>query len=118
MMAFIQEEDNEADYDGSHAFCVRGFVVLNSLLSWLFKLFLFVMALAFFAGLLVLLLLSLVVSLSRWVFTGRPPQVKVVMQRYKGWQSKNPLHRRRPTQTDVVDAEVREIPPHRLDDKR
>ncbi len=92
--------------------------MLNSIISWLFKLFLFVMALAFFAGLLMLLLWSLVFALVRWLFTGRPPQVKVVMDRYKGWQSKSPLHRRRAAQTDVVDAEVREVPPQRLDDKR
>jgi hypothetical protein len=77
------------------AFRQRGFVVLNSIISWLFKLFLFGMTLVFFAGLLVLLLLSLVFALVRWLFTGSPPQVKVVMDRYKGWQSKNPLHRRR-----------------------
>ena len=51
--------------------------MLNSIISGLFKLFLFVMALVFFAGLLVLLLLSLVFALVRWLFTGRPPQVKV-----------------------------------------
>ena len=92
--------------------------MLNSIISGLFKLFLFVMALVFFAGLLVLLLLILVFALVRWLFTGRPPQVKVVMDRYKGWQSKNPLHRRRAAHTDVVDAEVREVSHQRLDDKR
>ena len=92
--------------------------MLNSIISGLFKLFLFVMALVFFAGLLVLLLLSLVFALVRWLFTGRPLQVKVVMDRYKGWQSKNPLHRRRAAHTDVVDAEVREVSHQRLDDKR
>jgi hypothetical protein len=62
--------------------------------------------------------LSLVFALVCWLFTGRPPQVKVVMDRYKGWQSKNPLHRRRAAHTDVVDAEVREVSHQRLDDKR
>lgn len=107
-----------ADYDGLNAFRKRRFIVLNSFLSWLFKLFLLVMGLIFFAGLIVLLLLSLVLSLVRWLFTGRPPQVKVVMQRYRGWQARSPLRRGQSASSDVVDAEVREISQQSPNDKR
>jgi hypothetical protein len=83
--------------------------VLNSLLSWLFKLFLFALAVIFFAGLAVLALVSLAFALVRWLFTGRPPQVKVVMQQYQGWKARSPLRRKPPRASEVVDAEVREI---------
>lgn len=99
------------------AFCLRGPVLLNTLLSWLFKVFLFVMALLFFAGLFILLLLSLIFSLVRWLFTGRRPEVKVVMQRYRGWQTRSPLSRHRKHVPEVVDAEVREITPNTLNDR-
>ena len=102
----------------SRACRLKGFLVLNSLVSWLFKLVLLAMAMVFFASLMVVLLLSLLLSLVRWLLTGRPPQVKVVMQRYKDWQSRNPLQRRRTVQADVVDAEVREVPRNHLEDKR
>lgn len=92
--------------------------MLNSIVSWLFKLILFAIALVFFAALMVFMLLFLLLSLVQWLLTGRPPKVKVMMQRYKGWQSKNPLYRRRAAQADVVDAEVKEVHPNRLDDKR
>ncbi len=92
--------------------------MLNSLVSWLFKLVLLALAVVFFASLMVVLLLSLLLSLVRWLLTGRPPEVKVVMQRYKHWQSRNPLQRRRTASADVVDAEVREIPRNHLEDKR
>lgn len=92
--------------------------MLNSLVSWLFKLVLLAMAVVFFASLMLVLLLSLLLSLVRWLLSGRPPQVKVVMQRYRDWQSRNPLQRRPSTAADVVDAEVREIPRNHLEDKR
>jgi hypothetical protein len=92
--------------------------VLNSVLSWLFKLFLFALAVIFFVGLMVLALVSLLFSLVRWLFTGRPPQVKVVMQQYQGWKARNPLNRQPQASRDVVDAEVREITQQSPKDRR
>jgi hypothetical protein len=93
-------------------------------LNWFLRIF--VMLMAGFMLLLVLLLslAGLAFSLLRWLFTGQKPQIAVIFQAYRQWQQQaaKQMYRRSPAK-DVIEAEVRELPPEEpikpyIEDKR
>ena len=55
---------------------------MATLLTWVFRLFMTFMGLAFLLGLVVALGLYIVWAMLRWLLTGRKPQVAVVWQQY------------------------------------
>lgn len=86
--------------------------------SFLVKLFVAILGLGLLLGMLVFLLVYIVWSVLRWLITGQKPQVAVVWQQYSKFRkdfgqrrSPNPngTARRRPSDDNVVDVEVREM---------
>lgn len=64
-------------------------------------------------------LLGLLVGLLRWLITGQKPQMAVMFSTYRQWQKQAAQHMRgRRSDEDIIEAEVREVPTTRLEDKR
>jgi hypothetical protein len=64
-------------------------------------------------------LLGLVVGLLRWLITGKKPQMAVIFSSYRQWKKQAAQHMRgRRSDEDIIEAEVREVPTTRLEDKR
>jgi hypothetical protein len=88
-------------------------------MNWIARIFMGLLGLAFFAGLLVALCLYLVFATIRWLLTGQKPQVVLVWQQFsqlrKGglWRGQPDFgaEARTPEQGDVVDVEAREVRP-------
>lgn len=97
---------------------------MATLLTWVFRLFMTFMGLAFLLGLVVALGLYIVWATLRWLLTGRKPQVAVVWQQYsamrknfgqggfragtsQGFEGARGQHSAHDDQ--VVDVEVREV---------
>jgi hypothetical protein len=97
-----------------------------TLLTWVFRLFMTFMGLAFLLGLVVALGLYIVWATLRWLLTGRKPQVAVVWQQYSAMRKNfgqggfrgqtapgsDGAWGRGPTHSfddQVVDVEVREV---------
>jgi hypothetical protein len=53
--------------------------------------------------------LMFVFSLLRWLFTGRKPQVVLIMDSYKRWQQKAPWQARQSDSADIIDVQGRDI---------
>ena len=81
-----------------------------------------VLAMVIIAALSVVLLFSLLgllLGLLRWLITGKKPQMAVIFSSYRQWQKQAAQHmRRRQPDEDIIEAEVREVPSQRLEDKR
>ena len=99
---------------------------MATLLTWVFRLFMTFMGLAFLLGLLAALGIYIVWATLRWLLTGRKPQVTVVWQQYSamrknfgqsGFRGHNKpgseaawgRAQARPVDDQVVDVEVREV---------
>jgi hypothetical protein len=53
------------------------------------------------------------------LITGKKPQMAVIFSSYRQWQKQAAQHmRRRQPDEDIIEAEVREVPSQRLEDKR
>lgn len=88
-------------------------------MNWLMRIIFFVLASMVLMLVLAFSLVGLLIGLLRWLITGQKPQLAVVFSSYRQWQKQaaQHLHRRQPD-GDIIEAEVREVPSQRLEDKR
>jgi type VI protein secretion system component VasK len=88
-------------------------------MNWLVKIFFLLIAIMLLSVVLVFSLLGLLVGLLRWLITGQKPQVAVIFSTYRQWQKQAAQHMRgRRSDEDIIEAEVREVPPTQIQDKR
>ena len=88
-------------------------------MNWLIKIFLLLIAVMLLSVVLLFSLLGLVLGLLRWLITGQKPQMAVMFSTYRQWQKQAAQHMRgRRSDEDIIEAEVREVPTTRLEDKR
>ena len=88
-------------------------------MNWLIKIFLLLIAVMLLSVVLLFSLLGLVVGLLRWLITGKKPQMAVIFSSYHQWKKQAAQQMRRNTYADdIIDAEVREVPTTRIEDKR
>jgi membrane protein implicated in regulation of membrane protease activity len=88
-------------------------------MNWLVKIFFLLIALLLLSVVLLFSLLGLVLSLLRWLITGQKPQMAVIFSSYRQWQKQAAQHmRKRRSDDDIIEAEVREVPSQRIEDKR
>jgi len=80
-------------------------------MQWLLRAFLLLFGLGFMLVLLCMAGLMVILSLLRWLFTGRKPQLVVVMDSYKRWQQKAPWQARQQANADIIDVQGRDIEP-------
>ena len=78
-------------------------------MQWLLLAFLLLLGLGFMLALLCMAALMFVFSLLRWLFTGRKPQVVLIMDSYKRWQQKAPWQARQSDSADIIDVQGRDI---------
>lgn len=80
-------------------------------MTWLVRIFLFLMAGFMLLMVLLFSLLGLMLGLLRWLITGKKPQIAVIFSSYRQWKNHASQQMRRNTRDDdVIDAEVREVP--------
>ena len=88
-------------------------------MNWLLKIFFLLIAIMLLSVVLVFSLLGLLAGLLRWLITGQKPQVAVIFSTYRQWQKQAAQHMRgRRSDEDIIEAEVREVPPTQIQDKR
>ena len=88
-------------------------------MNWLLKIFFLLIAIMLLSVVLLFSLLGLLVGLLRWLITGQKPQMAVMFNTYRQWQKQTAQHMRgRRSDEDIIEAEVREVPTTRLEDKR
>ena len=88
-------------------------------MNWLAKIFFLLIAIMLLSVMLLFSLLGLLVGLLRWLITGQKPQMAVMFSTYRQWQKQAAQHMRgRRSDEDIIEAEVREVPTTRLEDKR
>ena len=88
-------------------------------MNWLVKIFFLLIAIMLLSVVLLFSLLGLLVGLLRWLITGQKPQIAVIFSTYRQWQKQAAQHMRgRRSDEDIIEAEVREVPTTRLEDKR
>jgi len=80
-------------------------------MQWLLRAFLLLFGLGFMLVLLCMAGLMVILSLLRWLFTGRKPQLVVVMDSYKRWQQKAPWQARQGDSADIIDVQARDLEP-------
>jgi type VI protein secretion system component VasK len=88
-------------------------------MNWLVKIFFLLIAVMLLSVVLLFSFLGLLVGLLRWLITGQKPQMAVMFSIYRQWQKQAAQHMRgRRSDEDIIEAEVREVPTTRLEDKR
>ena len=88
-------------------------------MNWLIKIFLLLIAVMLLSVVLLFSLLGLVLGLLRWLITGQKPQMAVIFSSYGQWKKQTAQHMRgRRSDEDIIEAEVREVPTTRIEDKR
>lgn len=88
-------------------------------MNWLLKIFFLLIAIMLLSVVLLFSLLGLLVGLLRWLITGQKPQMAVMFSTYRQWQKQAAQHMRgRRSDEDIIEAEVREVPTTRIEDKR
>ena len=88
-------------------------------MNWLIKIFLLLIAVMLLSVVLLFSLLGLVLGLLRWLITGKKPQMAVIFSSCRQWKKQTAQHMRgRRSDEDIIEAEVREVPTTRIEDKR
>ena len=88
-------------------------------MNWLIKIFLLLRAVMLLSVVLLFSVLGLVLGLLRWLITGQKPQMAVIFSTYRQWQKQAAQQMRgRRSDEDIIEAEVREVPPTQIEDKR
>ena len=88
-------------------------------MNWLIKIFFLLIAIMLLSVVLLFSVLGLLVGLLRWLITGKKPQMAVIFSSYRQWQKQAAQHMRtRRSDRDIIEAEVREVPSQRIEDKR
>ena len=85
-------------------------------MNWIFRCIFLLVAGAVLLLVLLVSLLGLALSMLRWLITGHKPHIAMVFQTYQHWQQQAARqiypHNR---QEDVIEAEVRVLPPSNAD---
>ena len=81
-------------------------------MRWLLRAFLLLLGLGFMLALLCMAALMFAFSLLRWLFTGRKPQLVVVMDSYKKWQQNPPWAARSSAGDNIIDVPSRDVERH------
>ena len=81
-------------------------------MRWLLRVFMLLLGLGFMLALLCMAVLMFIFSLLRWLFTGRKPQLVLVMESYKKWQQSAPWAAQPSARDDIIDVPSRDIEPH------
>ncbi len=90
----------------------------NKSMNWLVKIIFLFFAIVLLSVVLLLSLLGLLLGLLRWLITGQKPQMAVIFSTYRQWQKQAAQQMRgRRSDEDIIEAEVREVPSVRLEDK-
>ena len=88
-------------------------------MNWLIKIIFLLTAIMLLSVVLLFSLLGLMLGLLRWLITGQKPQIAVIFSTYRQWQKQTAQHMRgRGSNDDIIEAEVREVPPTQIEDKR
>lgn len=88
-------------------------------MNWLLKLIFFAVASLVLVLVLLLSLVGLLFGGLRWLITGQKPQMAVIFSSYRQWKQQAAQHMGRGQRSkDIIDAEVREVPPTQIEDKR
>jgi type VI protein secretion system component VasK len=88
-------------------------------MNWLVKIIFLLMAIVLLSVALLFSLLGLLMGLLRWLITGQKPQMAVIFSTYRQWQKQAAQQMRgRRSDEDIIEAEVREVPPTQIEDKR
>ncbi len=88
-------------------------------MNWLVKIIFFALASMLLVLVLLFSLLGLILGLLRWLVTGQKPQIAVIFSGYQQWKQQAARHMgRAPHREDIIEAEVREVPTPRIEDKR
>ena len=88
-------------------------------MNWLVKIIFLLMAIVLLSVVLLFSLLGLLMGLLRWLITGQKPQMAVIFSTYRQWQKQAAQQMRgRRSDEDIIEAEVREVPPTQIEDKR
>jgi hypothetical protein len=88
-------------------------------MNWLIKIFFLLIAIMLLSVVLLFSLLGLMLSLLRWLITGKKPQMAVIFSSYRQWKKQAAQHMRtRRSDEDFIEAEVREVPNQSIEDKR
>jgi len=88
-------------------------------MNWLIKILFLLIAIMLLSVVLLFSLLGLVLGLLRWLITGKKPQMAVIFSSYRQWKKQAAQRMRgRRSDEDIIEAEVREVPTTRLEDKR
>ena len=88
-------------------------------MNWLIKILFLLIAIMLLSVVLLFSLLGLVLGLLRWLITGKKPRMAVIFSSYRQWKKQAAQHMRgRRSDEDIIEAEVREVPTTRLEDKR
>jgi hypothetical protein len=80
-------------------------------MGWVLRALLLLFGLGFMLVLLCMAALMFILSLLRWLFARRKPQLVVVMESYKKWQQKAPWQARQQNSADTIDVQGRDIEP-------
>ena len=80
-------------------------------MNWIFRSFLLSVGFFVLIGIVAFAVLFLLFSSIRWIFTGRKPEIFVVMNAYKQWKQRPiwPQKHNEYRNDDFIEAEVREI---------
>ena len=88
-------------------------------MNWLVKIIFLLMAIVLLSVVLLFSLLGLLMGMLRWLITGQKPQMAVIFSTYRQWQKQAAQQMRgRRSDEDIIEAEVREVPPTQIEDKR
>ena len=88
-------------------------------MNWLVKIIFLLMAIVLLSVVMLFSLLGLLMGLLRWLITGQKPQMAVIFSTYRQWQRQAAQQMRgRRSDEDIIEAEVREVPPTQIEDKR
>lgn len=80
-------------------------------MKWILRLWLLAMGLAFLLGLMLVSLILLVISLLKWILTGRRPNIIMALNSYQRWTRKAPLwtQPQGPAGGEIIDAEAKVV---------
>ena len=88
-------------------------------MNWLMKIFFLLIAIMLLSVVVLFCLLGLLLGLLRWLITGQKPQMAVIFSSYRQWQKQAAQHMQGgPSDDNIIDVEVCEVPSQRIEDKR
>ena len=78
-------------------------------MKWILRGLLLLMGAIFVLSLMVVAAVLFLLSLIRWLFTGRKPSILITMTTYQQWKHGNTWSYEQPSGEDIIEAEVKEV---------